>query len=185
VDFFDVKADVETLLRATGAYDEFRFVADKHPALHPGQTAAIVRSGVHVGWIGRLHPDIERRLDLTYSAVVFELEVETALRATVPQHREVSRFPAVRRDLALVVEEGVPAQALLDRIRDSAGGVLREVTVFDVYRGPGIETGRKSVAIGLNLQDVSRTLTDDETDAIVARVVDDLEREFSATIRDR
>jgi phenylalanyl-tRNA synthetase beta chain len=186
VDFFDVKADVEALLRATGASDEFRLVPDTHAALHPGQTARILRGdGQAAGWIGRLHPEVESRLDLTYSAVVFEIESETALAARVPQYADVSRFPAVRRDLALVVAESVAVQALLDRIRDTAGALLRDVIVFDIYRGAGIETGRKSVAIGLNLQDVSRTLTDDETDAIVARVVADLGRECDATIRDR
>jgi phenylalanyl-tRNA synthetase beta chain len=186
VDFFDVKADVEALLSATGALEEFRFEPAPHPALHPGQSARIVRGDdVHVGWIGRLHPDVERQLDLTYSALVFELEVEGALRAVIPHFAEVSRFPAVRRDLAVVVAEAVAVQQLLDCVHAAAGDALRETVVFDIYRGAGIETGRKSVAIGLNLQDVSRTLTDDETDAIVARVVSDLERECSATIRDR
>ena len=185
VDFFDVRADVEALLRATGAAGEFRFVPGQHPALHPGQTAEIRRGAAHAGWIGRLHPDVERRLELTYSGIVFELELETAMAAVVPHFHEVSRFPSVRRDLAIVVEEAVPVQKLLDCVQNAAGEVLRDTTVFDIYRGAGIETGRKSVAIGLNLQDVSRTLTDDETDAIVARVVSDLERECSATIRDR
>jgi phenylalanyl-tRNA synthetase beta chain len=117
--------------------------------------------------------------------VLFELETESGLRAQLPRHREISRFPAVRRDLAMVVEEAVAAAQLLDRIRASAGALLREVTVFDIYRGAGIEIGRKSVAIGLNLQDVSRTLTDEDTDAVVAQVVTDLEREFNATIRDK
>jgi phenylalanyl-tRNA synthetase beta chain len=185
VDFFDVRADIEALLRATGAGNEFRFVPGQHPALHPGQTAEVRRGEEHAGWIGRLHPDVERRLDLTYSAIVFELDLEAAMAASVPHFHEVSRFPAVRRDLALVVEEAVPVQKLLDCVQHAAGTVLRETTVFDIYRGAGIENGRKSVAIGLNLQDVSRTLTDEETDAIVARVVSDLERECSATIRDR
>ncbi len=185
VDFFDVRADIEALLRATGAVNEFRFVPGQHPALHPGQTAEIRRGEAHAGWIGRLHPDVERRLELTYSGIVFELELEPAMAAVLPHFTEVSRFPAVRRDLALVVEEAVPVQKLLDCVQNAAGTVLRDTTVFDIYRGAGIETGRKSVAIGLNLQDVSRTLTDDETDAIVARVVSDLERECSATIRDR
>jgi phenylalanyl-tRNA synthetase beta chain len=184
-DFFDVKSDVEALLQGTGGGSGFRFVAAAHPALHPGQTARILRGDQPVGWIGRLHPEVERELDLTYSALVFELEVEGALRAAIPHFAEVSRFPAVRRDLAVVVDEAVSVQALLDCVHGAAGEVLRESVVFDIYRGAGIETGRKSVAIGLNLQDVSRTLTDDETDAIVARVVSDLERECSATIRDR
>jgi phenylalanyl-tRNA synthetase beta chain len=185
VDFFDVKADVEALLRATGASHEFRFVPGRHPALHPGQTAEVLRGERHAGWVGRLHPDVERQLDLTYSGIVFELEVDAALAASLPHYREVSRFPLVRRDLAVLVDESIAVRTLLECVQGAAGEVLRDATVFDIYRGQGIETGRKSVAIGLNLQDVSRTLTDDETDAIVARVVADLERECSATIRDR
>ena len=122
---------------------------------------------------------------MTYSAVVFELETESGLRALVPEHREISRFPAVRRDLAMIVDESVAVQELTDCIRRSAGDLLRDVIVFDIYRGTGIENGRKSVAIGLNLQDVSRTLTDDVTDAVVAQVVTDLVRECKATIRDK
>ena len=185
VDFFDVKADIVALLRATGARDEFRFVATAHPALHPGQSARIVRDGQPIGWIGRLHPELERRLELTYSALAFEIEIESGLGARVPQHREISRFPAVRRDLAVIVDEPVGVQSLLDCVRGSAGTLLTDLVVFDVYRGPGMPSGRKSVAIGLNLQDISRTLTDEETDAVVARVVVDLEREWGATIRDQ
>jgi phenylalanyl-tRNA synthetase beta chain len=185
VDFFDVKADVEALLRATGAADDFRFVPAEQPALHPGQSARIVRDSRAVGWIGRLHPEIERRLELTYSAPVFEVETESGLAARVPRLAEISRFPAVRRDLAVVVAESVPVQALLDTIRAGARSLLTGLVVFDIYRGRGIDPGFKSVAIGLNLQDISRTLTDDETDAVVAQVVADLEREHSATIRDK
>jgi phenylalanyl-tRNA synthetase beta chain len=181
----DVRADVEALLRATGAAGAFTFVPTAHPALHPGQCARIVRDGQPVGWIGRLHPEVERRLGLTYSAVVFEIETESGLAAAVPSFAEVSRFPAVRRDIAVVVAESVAAGSLADCVRRSAGALLTVLVVFDVYRGRGIEEGFKSVAIGLNLQDVSRTLTDGETDAVVARVVADLEREHSATIRDQ
>ena len=184
-DFFDVKSDVEALLRATGRLEAFRFVPQAHPALHPGQSARICCGDAAIGWIGRLHPELEHRLELTYSAVVFEVETQSGLQARVPQHREISRFPAVRRDLAMIVDEAVAVQSLLDCIRRSAGDTLKDVVVFDVYRGKGIETGRKSVAIGLNLQDVSRTLTDESTDAVVAQVVADLVRECKATIRDK
>ncbi len=185
VDFFDVKADVEALLRATGDADAFRFVPEPHPALHPGQSARIYRGATAVGWLGRLHPELEQRLELTYSALVFEVETESGLRARVPQHREISRFPAVRRDLAMIVDETVAVQQIIDCIRRAAGELLKDVVVFDVYRGKGIETGRKSVATGLNLQDVSRTLTDEATDAVVAQVITDLVRECKATIRDK
>jgi len=185
VDFFDVRSDIEAMLRLTGAIDEFEFVRETHPALHPGQTARILRRGSPVGWIGRLHPELERKLELTYSAVVFEVEAESALAARLPHYREISRFPAARRDLAIIVAESVPVSRLLEVIGAAAGDLLRNLTVFDIYRGKGIEPGFKSVAIGLNLQDISRTLTDDETDAVVARVVADLGRECSATIRDK
>jgi phenylalanyl-tRNA synthetase beta chain len=185
VDFFDVKADVEALLRATGAAQDFRFVPAEHPALHPGQSARIVRDGRAVGWVGRLHPEIERRLELTYSGVVFEVETESGLAARVPRLVQISRFPAVRRDLAIVVPEGVAVEGLLDTIRAGAKDLLTGLVVFDIYRGRGIEEGFKSVAIGLNLQDISRTLTDEEIDAVVAQVVAGLEREHSATIRDK
>ena len=185
VDFFDVRSDVEALLRATGDAATFSFVPDRHPALHPGQSARILRDGRPIGWLGRLHPDVERRLELTYSGLVFEIETESGFEATVPRFREISRFPAVRRDLAVLVSEALPVQGLLDTVRRSAGPLLTGLVVFDIYRGKGIADGFKSVAIGLNLQDISRTLTDEETDAVVAQVVTDLEREHSATIRDK
>ena len=103
----------------------------------------------------------------------------------MPHYREISRFPAVRRDLAVVVAEAVPVADILAAVRAAAGALLTDLVVFDIYRGQGIEPGSKSVAIGLNLQDVSRTLTDDESDAVVARVVADLGRECKATIRDK
>jgi len=151
----------------------------------PGQSARLLRGGTPVGWLGRLHPEVAKRLELTYSAVLFEIETESGLAARVPQFREISRFPAVRRDLAVLVSESVPVASLLGTVRHAAGDLLTGVVVFDIYRGRGIQEGFKSVAIGLNLQDISRTLTDEETDAVVAKVVADLEREHSATIRDK
>jgi phenylalanyl-tRNA synthetase beta chain len=122
---------------------------------------------------------------LTYSALVFELDVERGLAARLPAHREVSRFPAVRRDLAFVVDEAVSMRAIEACIRAAAGALLTDLVVFDLYRGAGIETGRKSVATGLILQDVSRTLAEQDIEAVVARVASDLGRECNATIRDK
>jgi len=156
-----------------------------HPALHPGQTARILRGDQPVGWLGRLHPEVEKALDLTYSGLVFELETATACGAGVPEYQEVSRYPAVRRDLAIILDAGIPVAGVLDLARRSAGSLATGVEVFDIYQGEGIPNGSRSVAIGLNLQDVSRTLTDDDADAVVAQVVADLKREFNATIRDK
>jgi len=185
IDFFDVKADVEALLEATGESRAFRFRAEMHPALHPGQSARIYRNDVAVGWIGLLHPEIVRALGLTYTAVVFEIEVETGLRAQVPEAVEISKFPGIRRDLAVIVREEVSNEMLCTTVAHSAGELLQNITVFDIYRGPGIDKGKKSIALALNLQDTSRTLTDVDADAIVTRVVLHLGSELDATIRDK
>jgi phenylalanyl-tRNA synthetase beta chain len=185
VDYYDVRGDIEALIAATGDPGAIRFAPDAHPALHPGQTARLWRGDRPVGWLGRLHPELESRLELTYSAIVFEIESESLLAARLPRHEDVSRFPGVRRDLAVVVDENSTVREVLDTVRASAGKLLTDVVLFDVYRGAGIAGGRKSLAIGLNLQDISRTLTDEDTDAVVARVIADLEGEYNATIRDK
>ncbi len=185
VDFFDAKADVEALLRMSGDPQSFDFEPAVHPALHPGQSARVLRDGVPVGWIGRVHPRVAKSLDLTYSALVFELDLERALAAKLPVHREISRFPAVRRDLAFIVDESVSMRAIEACIRGAAGDLLTDLVVFDLYRGAGIEPGRKSVATGLILQDVSRTLAEQDIEAVVARIASDLGRECNATLRDK
>lgn len=185
VDFFDVKADVEALLTLTGAKDEFRFVRAEHPALHPGQSARIMRGERPVGWIGALHPRHVQRLDLTYPAVLFELETEAGLAARVPTYAEISKYPAIRRDIAPIVDEGVSADAVKTVVRTSAGTLLKDLDILSVYSGQQIEKGKKSIALALNLQDTSRTLTDSEADAVVARIMDGLRRELNATIRDK
>jgi phenylalanyl-tRNA synthetase beta chain len=185
IDFYDVKADVEALLRLTGEPDGFRFQAEEHPALHPGQSARIIRNGNPVGWIGALHPERVRALGLTYTAVVFELAVESALGALIPEATEMSKFPGIRRDLAVLVSEDITFDALIDAAKFSGGSLLKDLTTFDVYRGQGIDKGKKSIALCLNLQDTSRTLTDSEADAIVTRVVGHLGSELGAKIRDK
>ncbi|HMN43235.1 MAG TPA: phenylalanine--tRNA ligase subunit beta [Povalibacter sp.] len=185
IDFFDVKADVEALLALSGSADEFRFKAEKHPALHPGQSARIYRGDRPVGWIGALHPQHLKALDLTYPPIVFELEASLALAARVPEFREISKYPAIRRDVAVIVDEATEVDAIGAVIRASAGALLTDLTVLSVYRGKQFEKGKKSIALGLQLQDTSRTLTDHDADAIVAQVVDHLARQLNATIRDK
>ncbi len=185
VDFFDVKADVEALLTLTSASHEFSFVRDEHPTLHPGQCARILRGERPVGWIGALHPRHVQRLDLTYPAVLFELETEAGLAALIPEYAEISKYPAIRRDIAPIVDEGVSSDAVKAVIRSSAGHLLKALDVLSVYSGRQIEKGKKSIALGLNLQDTSRTLTDSEADAVVAQIIESLRRELNATIRDK
>ena len=186
VDFFDVKADVEALLAGTGAFEEFSFEAPGSGALaclHPGRAARICRGGNVVGWLGELHPTLVKELDFTYTPVLFELDM-AGLQVRRPQFEELSRFPSVRRDLAVVLDEGVPLSALRERVVLAASSLLRNFRVFDVYRGPGVETGRKSVALGLIFQDITRTLTDEDADRAVASVVAELRVSLNAKIRE-
>src|SRR5690606_15114932 len=141
----------EALLRLAGRAREFVFEPATHPALAPGRTARITRSGGEVGWVGVLHPDLQ--IDKKRPAVVFAIDTDVAFEAALPSYREYSRFPFIRRDLAVVVDEHVSAAALTKLVRESAGTLLQQVIVFDVYRGKGVDSGRKSVALGLILQD--------------------------------
>ena len=184
-DFYDVKGDIEAVLSATGALDKIHFEAATLACLHPGRCARIRRDGEIVGWVGQMHPDLARRLDLNQSPYLFELETRAALAAEVPNFLEVSRFPAIRRDLAVVVDESLPLAQLKENVSVTARGLLRELRVFDIYRGPKIEATRKSIALGLILQENSRTLTDQEADAVVTAVKERLATQFGATIRDQ
>lgn len=184
VDFYDVKADVEALLAATGEADQFRFAAEALPCLHPGRTARVYRGDVPFGWIGELHPEIARALELAPAPYLYELELDVLLPAAVPAAAGLSRFPSVRRDLAVVVKESVTFSELRRSVTVAASSLLRDLKVFDVYRGPGIENGRKSVALGLILQDNSRTLTDVDVDAVITAVVDRLRQDVEAQVRD-
>jgi phenylalanyl-tRNA synthetase beta chain len=184
VDFFDVKGDVAALLAATGAAAEFTFEPGALSCLHPGRAARVRRKGEPVGWLGELHPSLVKALEFTYPPVVFELDAEVALRVERPAYGEVSRFPQVRRDLAVVLDESVALSNLTERVTFTASSLLRDLRVFDVYRGPGVEAGRKSVALGLIFQDISRTLTEDDVATIMAAVVADLRVSLNAKIRE-
>lgn len=185
VDFFDVKADIEALLALSGKSADFSFEAQPHPALHPGQSARILRQGQPVGWLGCIHPVVNRQLDLVYPVVLFELDVDSCFDAQVPEYKEISRFPAVRRDLSLIVDSAVQYATIAAAVQESAGPLLKDLRVFDVYQGAGMEKGKKSIALGMNLQDTSRTLTDAEIDAAVTHVVEHLALRLGARLRDK
>jgi phenylalanyl-tRNA synthetase beta chain len=184
VDFFDVKQDVDALIARTGASEEFGYVADTLSCLHPGRSARITRNGRTVGWIGELHPQLVQEFDFTYAPILFELEYQAALSAKMPRFAEISRFPRVRRDLAVVVDEKVSLRQLIDRVTFAASSLLRDIRVFDVFRGPGIENGRKSVALGLIFQDNSRTLADEDADRLLAAIRADLSATLGAGFRE-
>jgi phenylalanyl-tRNA synthetase beta chain len=183
VDFFDMKGDLMALIAATGDVAAFSFEAAVHPALHPGRSARVLRRGAAVGWIGELHPTLTKSMDFTYAPVLFELD-SAALAVEPPLYQEISRFPQVRRDLAIVVDDSVTLSTLTERVTLSTSSLLRELRVFDVYRGPGLEEGRKSIALGLIFQDISRTLTDDDVERLMASVVADLRENLNARIRE-
>ncbi|HEV2270460.1 MAG TPA: phenylalanine--tRNA ligase subunit beta [Steroidobacteraceae bacterium] len=184
VDFFDVKGDIVALIAATGALAEFAFEPRALSCLHPGRAARLLRNGVPAGWLGELHPSLVKALEFTYPPVLFELDVDPALAVARPAYREVSRFPQVRRDLAVVLDESVALSNLTERVTFTASSLLRDLRVFDVYRGPGVEAGRKSVALGLIFQDISRTLTEDDVATLMAAVVADLRVSLNAKIRE-
>jgi len=185
LDFYDVKADVQGALALTGDVSSVRFEADTLACLRPGRCARIYRGPKAVGWLGELHPQLVKAINLSSTAFLFELEIDSAFYVKPMKYNSISKFPSVRRDLAIVVDESVPLAVLQENVTVSASGLLSELRVFDVYRGPGVETGRKSIALGLILQDSSRTLTDVDADAVVTAVTARLRDELSATIRDQ
>ena len=182
-DFFDIKADLECLLALTGREREFEFRAGEHPALNPVRAAKVCDGDQTVGWIGALHPSLQKHFELKTSTIMFSLQLEPTFAARVPNFSRYSKYPSVRRDLALVIPEDVPVQVLVENVEAQAGERLRAVRIFDLYRGEGIDSRRKSVGLGLILQDASRTLTDDDADRIVGLVVRRLEHELGAKIR--
>ena len=180
-DFYDVKGDVEALLALSGP--EAGFAADSHPALHPGQAAAIVRDGERIGTIGALHPAIASGLRLS-GAVLFELRLDAAGTGILPRFEALSRFPAVRRDLSLVLPEAVTAAAVRECVGQAGVDVLKNLELIDVYRGEHIDSGIKSISLGLTFQSSSRTLDDAEVNAGLALITDSLARKLGAALRE-
>ena len=183
-DIFDLRADLESLLSLTGDSSAFEFVADALSCLHPGRTARLARHGQTVGWIGELHPELVRSLGFASPPCLFEIDVDPALAVRYAPFEAPSRFPQVRRDLAFIVDDNVTAGAIMDVVESVKLSGFRHLFVFDVYRGANIESGRKSIALGLILQDKDRTLTDDETDRIVAQVREALRAACGAVFRE-
>ncbi len=187
VDFFDVKSDVEALIAdQIGACAHLHYEAAAHPALHPGQCALLMRDKRPVGWIGVLHPELRERFELaTPSVVVFSIDVAAIGAGSLPAFRPISKFPAIRRDIAILVGRDVPVAGLLQCVRGVAGALLQDIVPFDIYVGKNLHPDTKSVAMGLTLQDPSRTLKDGEVEAVMASVVQQLASEFGAALREK
>lgn len=183
VDFFDLKGDVESLLALTGDATVFTIEAGSHSALHPGQTADIYRDGEWQGVMGALHPSLLQQLGISQSVYLFEIRLSSLLKARIPAFASLSKFPEVRRDLALLVDRDLVANKLMVAVKETAGEHLIDLKIFDVYVGKGIDTQRKSVAMGLTFQHASRTLNEDEINASIDSIVQYLGANFSATLR--
>ena len=182
-DFYDLKSDVEALIDAGGCGQDFHFEAASHPALHPGQCAQIRRGDVTVGLMGMLHPRLARRYKLAAPAFAFELELGGLRPGRVPEYRPASRFPAVRRDIAMIVDEQVSAAEIEELVGQAGSDVLKNLELFDVFRGKGIDSGRKSMGLALTFQHPDRTLKDAEVDELVGAVVAALVDAFGGEMR--
>ena len=184
VDFYDLKGDVEALLQLTGGGEKYEFEAAQHEALHPGQCAAIKSGNKIVGFVGSLHPSVQKTLDIPQKVFLFELVLSEIQRRSLPQFKELSKYPEVRRDFAVIVDDKISSQAILKNVRDSAGSLLTDLVLFDVYQGDNLEAGKKSIAFGITLQDPNRTLQDEDVNPLVEKMISSLKETFNVTLRE-
>lgn len=181
LDFFDLKGDVEAVLAGTRL--PFHFVSAAHPALHPGQCAAIERDGIRVGWLGMLNPVLAARYEVSDDVFLFEISMAALETRKIPSFQALSKFPSIRRDLAILVEREIPFERIRQVIDDAKVKILRDIWLFDVYTGANIDSNLRSYAFGLILQDSSRTLVDDEVEAAVQLILTNLQQELGAKLR--
>jgi phenylalanyl-tRNA synthetase beta chain len=184
IDFFDVKQDVFAVLALSGLDVKCEFRKRAHPALHPGKSARIFIDDAAVGWLGQIHPMLVNKTGLAPETTLFELEESSVSTGELVKYRPISRFPSIRRDLAVLVDEGLKVTDLVKEVEAVAGDILEKVVIFDVYQGQGIETGRKSIAFGLILQESSRTLTDEEVADVIEKITGRLGEKIGATLRE-
>lgn len=184
LDFFDIKGNIESLVALAGASVTVQYKAATHPALHPGQTAELLVDGKAAGCLGKIHPSLQQELGLLGAVYLFELELDALGAGNLPRFRELSRFPEVRRDLALVIDEIVPAAIVLAAVREAAGPELRDTNLFDVYQGSNLESGKRSLALSMVWQHPERTLQDDEIQSRVDAVLSLLQLRFRVSLRD-
>lgn len=183
IDFYDVKGDLESILALTGEVSQFQFEKGAHPALHPGQTAAVMRDGMRVGYLGLIDPRVSKTLGLEHNAYLFELELSGLSSRRVPTATNLSKFPEVRRDIAVIVDDSVSAAEIDACVKSTEIDAFQNLKLFDVYQGEGIDLNRKSIALGLTFQDASRTLTDDEINDFVAKIIEALSTHLGASLR--
>jgi phenylalanyl-tRNA synthetase beta chain len=178
-DYFDVKSDVEALLAPLAA----DFHPAEHPALHPGKSARVEIRGTTAGWIGELHPRWQRKYDLPLVPVLFELDTDAVSERGLPVYRETSKFPLVRRDIAAVVDDSIGYREIWEALHRHQPAIVVEIGLFDIYRGTGVEEGKKSLAFRVLLQDTRKTLTDAEVESAVSQLRQVLQQRFNAKLR--
>ncbi len=179
VDFYDVKGDLEALLGPA----MLRFEKLAHPALHPGRAARVLRDGCDIGCLGELHPEWVQKYDLPQAPVIFEIDFAAIAAVDVPVYAEVSKFPPVIRDLAIVVDQSLALQTLLDTLNGPLPALVQDVQLFDIYVGKGVPENKKSLAFRIVMQDTQRTLQDTEIDLAMQQLVSCLEQAFAAQLR--
>jgi len=182
-DFFDLKGDLELMLALRGTTGEVKFVNTSLPWLHPGQAAAVSIAGIDIGWAGSVHPIILKQLEIKGPVLAFELDLNILSKREIPCTKEISRFPSIRRDLAFLVPEKISFEEVRRNVIDLSGDLLINLVLFDLYSGRNVEKGYKSLAIGLILQNVSCTLTDEVVDSLIRNVVQGLEQRLNAQLR--
>lgn len=179
VDFYDAKADIEMLLSP----EEIRAANVHHPALHPGRSAQISINGRIAGFLGELHPRWQQKLGLPRAVILFELNMDVLLTRTLPKASEISKYPPIRRDIAVLVPKDVSVQAMMDSMQSEKLPVISEIALFDVYQGTGVESDKKSLAFRMLLQDTEKTLTDAQADQVIEKLINVLENKFGARLR--
>jgi phenylalanyl-tRNA synthetase beta chain len=178
VDFYDVKADVEHL-----TFGRAEYVATEHSALHPGQSAKVMLDGKEIGWIGKLHPKWQQHYQLPKGAMLFELDFAALQHRSVSAYAEVSKFPPIRRDMAVLVDESVSAAQMLNAIQSAQLKFMSDVGLFDVYRGKGVPDGKKSLAFLVSMQSSDSSLTDADADKVMASILEIVQNHFGAELR--
>lgn len=179
IDFFDMKADIEVLFHAR----EVSFQPGSHPAFHPGKSAKIIVEQNVAGWLGELHPRWQKKFDLPRPAILFELTLDSLLSKSLVNAKEMSKYPPVRRDIAVIVDHRIAVQSLLDVLRESKSEIVTEIALFDMYRGESIGENKKSLAFRVLLQDIEKTLTDEDIDTTMSGLLRVLEQKFDAVLR--
>lgn len=184
IDFFDIKGDMEQLFHIGGNETAYAIEKAEHSALHPGQSAKILCEGQEVGWIGALHPQLQQQLKLNGPIYLFEIALEALTQGQLPAFGSISKFPSIRRDLALIVDDAISAAQLKQTTESAAGELLQDFCIFDMFTGSNVPEGKKSIAVGLTLQHQERTLVDDEVNELMSRVMLALRENFQASLRE-